>query len=201
MKQAPPPPPKHAPLPVGSNKLELRTALSLAELSMIFDVSPLVAKGRISTTKHSAKGKNGVYLWELADVCELIDKRIERDTINNLISKTKRNNKAIENGEEINPQNLTPANFKLHFQGLEAREMYLSKKYKNELTTGVLMHSNDVEDKVIGAFKTVVDFLSNLPDRLERDGLIDSDKIVSLVKYVDAIRDQLASDLENFTNE
>ena len=182
-------------------KMPLRTTLSLAELSDIFELSPLIIKGRISTTEHKGTGKNGVYLWELGDICEIVDKRVERDSINELISKTKRNNKRKSSGEDVDPKDLTPANFKLHYQGLEAREMYLAKRYKNEIATGELMESNNVEEVVISAFKTVVDFLSNFPDRLERDGLIQGDKIVELVKYIDDVRDQLATDLEVVINE
>jgi len=191
----PPPPPKP------NTHGKLRTLISLSEVSSIFDVSPLIAKGRISTTPHVSTGKNGVYLWEINDICELIDKRIERDTINALISKTKRNNASAESGVEINPSNLTPANFKLHYQGLDIREAFLSKKYRNDVFTGELLTAIDVEEHVIMSFKTVVDFLSALPDRMERDGVIESHKVMDVIAYIDSIRDQLASDLEELTNE
>lgn len=188
------------------NQIDLSTVLvTLGHLSGVFGPTVMSLKKRMqNVSPYSIDGS--LILYRLVDVVELVETRT--GTALNIANA--HNQKASSGGgeaseahegimteiseveEEQKLSKMTPAQMKTYFQAKLARETYLKAKQDNLAASGELVEVADVERSAIAAFKIISNFMENMGDILEREGVISSAEVEGVNLVVDKQRDQLA---------
>jgi hypothetical protein len=194
MSQAPPPPNSTIPPPPVALTPSARGKstryiykFTLSQLAEIWGVTRNTARKRIGNTKPcDPEGRNAT-VWDLKDVATFMDIRQDASVI-------KMTRGSI-------PTDLDPVKkLKLH-QANDMEQAYKLKRIKVRKELGKLLEADNVERVVAKAYKSLVMFLDNLPDILERNGLISRDKVVKVARLVDRTRDQMADDIDELVED
>lgn len=220
MSAPPPPPPKKVAekkTRTTSKKTTGATGIKAKRSSHADQIelpSVLVTKGHLATTfskptptvaKMIQNVKpmmivNNQVLYRLVDVVTILDSR------EGLALHHAQNHPRATGGKtkdftgDAPPPGATPAELKTYFQAKQAEQQYIKTKNDNDISTGDLLHKDDVEKTLINAFKVVAHYMDNLGDILERDGVITHAEVTAVDASVDKIRQQLAEELMNMTN-
>jgi len=136
-------------------------------------------------------GKRGNYtVYLLRDIAELIDVRDPYVP-----------QEPDDATEETDPDKMSPKARLTHYQAEDVKQASEAKHRKNMVENRQLVPAELLERSLAQAFKTVALVLDTLPDALERDGVIASSDVQSIIRIVDSCRDQLANDMSSLAPE
>jgi hypothetical protein len=170
----------------------------------------MAIKKKLAGVMPDAIGKNNAKVWDLARITyvtnelEISQQRKQTTTISESLP-----DEQIPNYDPDLPlsddlqdlRKLTPSQLKIYYQTLDVQQSYLSKKIANTKVAGDLLQRADVEQAFVTSFKMISNYLDSLPDLLERDGVIESNKVELAIKSVDRIRTELANSMSTYTDE
>ena len=178
-----------------SEPIKDKSEFSLKQLTDIFKLNRNTIVKMIGDVPPSGKNARSD-LWNISDIV----------TLNDVRKKKKKETHVNQFGEfttggegENDPDLMTPAERRLHWQGEDLRQATMIKERRNATEARQLIPALEVEQASAAAFKTVALMLDTLPDALERDGIISSADIQVIIGIVDSSREQLANDLSNLS--
>lgn len=165
---------------------------SVPELAEMFGVSAPTAKKRIASIDPITTLKN-IKFYDISEVAVFMDCRKSGGYVNQHGSYDP--NKVVSD----NPDEMTPAERNLHWKAEDLKQATKLKERKNMVEARMLIPAHEVELSLASAFKTIALTLDTLPDSLERDGIISSGDIETIISILDSSREQLANDLTDLS--
>ena len=167
---------------------------SRIDLSEVYNLSSDVVGKMLAGIGIVAKDPNGRHLWNLGDVTELKDTRIKSSVAKNQWGEWD----SSDDGEafETDPNKMKPTDRRLYWQSVDLEQAAMLKQRKNAIESRELIPNDEVARTLTMAFKTVALTLDTLPDVLERDGIIGSGDIQTVIGILDSAREQLGNDLQ-----
>lgn len=159
------------------------------ELAETFGVARSSVCKMIRGIPHAGVRGRGL-VWHLSDVSSMKDSRLTE------IQK-KRDKEAEQALIELEPERMHSSDRRTHYQAEDLKQSALLKQRKNDLESGKLIPSYEVQTCLAEAFKKVSLTLDTLPDALERDGYIASTAVEGAIAIIDEARIKLADELAN----
>lgn len=86
------------------------------------------------------------------------------------------------------------------FKANDMEQAFILKQIKVAQQKGSLLEADEIERVVAKMYKGLVMFMDNLPDILERKGLIDREDVTKVARLIDRTRDQMADDIAEMVN-
>ena len=171
--------------------MEKRPLVTLTELANIYGKDKRTVVRMIGTIPLATIPDNEEF-YDLNAVTQIID-------VNKVDKKEGWKNQwgEYDPDEEIetDPNKMKAAERRLWFQSEDLRQSTMLKERKNATEARELIPVREVEIGLAAAFKAVALVLDTLPDALERDGVIPSSQINTVIKILDSSREQLVQDL------
>jgi len=165
---------------------------SRIDLGELYNLSPDVVGKMIGGIGMVAKDHNGRHLWNLKDITDLKDTRSGgSNVVKNQWGEWGDDGEPIE----TDPARMKPADRRLYWQSVDLEQAAMLKQRKNSVEARELIPNEEVARTLTMAFKTVALTLDTLPDVLERDGIIASGDIQTIISILDSAREQLGNDL------
>ena len=162
---------------------------SMVQLCEMFNVTRPTLKKMLGDTQPApSDGRRGT-VFDIIEIATLEDVRISA----NIKKKGEDLLDLDENGDPVNIG--TPSQMKAHYAAKDIEQAYIAKKMRNDMLSRTLLPADEVERMVAQAFKGVATYLDNIPDILERAGMISNDDIPRIIEQTDKIRNQLAEDM------
>ena len=162
---------------------------SMVELCEMFNLTrPTLKKMLGDTAQAPSDGRRGV-VYDIIEIATLEDVRITEKHIN----KDKDLLELDDNGDPVSIG--TPSQMKAHYAAKDMEQAYIAKKMRNDVTSRNLLPADEVERLIAQAFKGLATFVDNIPDILERGGMIKNSDIPRIIEMTDKIRNQLAEDM------
>ena len=156
---------------------------TVKQLAEAFGTSSQTVRKMLGDTPPIGK-RETANVWLLKDVSELKDVR------DPYIPQA-----PDEEAIETDPDKMKPSDRRTHYQAEDLKQAAELTARKNDLERRGVIPSIEVEQALAQAFKSIALLLDTLPDALERDGMIASSDIHSIIAIVDSAREQLANDL------
>ena len=215
----PPPPPKVPPPPAIFNenvvlpvKNRDKYKFSIPQLAEMYEVTYMAIKKRLDGVAPDGVIKGGAKVWDISRITFVtndLNVSLQRKSTSSLdFHQEDHLSSLIEDDlssdiplPEENLGKMTPAQLKVYFQTLDIQQSYLNKKSANAVKSGELIPKEEVRKSFVLSFKIMAEYLDSLPDILERDGLLESDKVDRAIKSVDRIRTELANTMSNMAKE
>ncbi len=184
-----PPPSVALQLEVSSTKSTRNNyRFSLVELCDIFSTTRPTLRKRIGDIKPTPDTSRISKVYDLADVAALVDVRKVDLTLD------------WDSGKENTlPENASPQLRQLFHKARDAEVTADLKELKYNTEKSLLLPAAEVEREIANAFKVVARLLDNMPDILERGGIINRLQVNKVTRIVDKARTQLAEDMSKFS--
>ncbi len=172
------------------------------QLATCFGMNRATVERRLKNIPHHSKiGR--IKFFMIGDVAELKESRDKQKVLAQTNKAYHPNSTDIEPSDDIetDPTKMSPIGRINYYKAEDLKQASILKGYKNDLESGKLMEAIEVEPTIAEAFKKIALVMDTLPDLLERDGIIGSADVESVINIMDKSRQQLAIDLSEISPE